>query len=256
MCYNASQLAEKIYKDAVRLGATDDELELLKSKIEEAKQLESFHKSGYDHPILHAFDKMNGILNLNFHQWGLIPNWVKDEGSAKEIANKTLNARGETIFEKPSYKEAALNSRCIVPLDGYFEHHHKFKKTFPFYIHSRNEERLFAAGLTSKWKSPNGELLSSFAIVTSKATIQLAEIHNNPAMKESRMPLLLNEKEALIWMDISKNNEIINLIKPNESIELDTYTVNKLSGIKYEGNNADIIKKKHYPELDEPLTLF
>ena len=256
MCYNASQLAEKIYKDAVRLGASEEELDMLLSKIEEAKQLDNYHKAGYDHPILHAFEYENDTLHLNFHRWGLIPGWIKSDEDAKSIWNKTLNARGETIFEKPSYKASGMHSRCIVPLDGYFEHHHIFNKTFPFYIHAKNEERLFVAGLTSKWNSPNGELIATLAIVTSKATLQLAEIHNNPAMKEARMPLILNDQEALTWLRTNDKEQLSELVKPNSYVQLDAHTVGPLSGKLYKGNDSQIIEERHYTELDEPLTLF
>lgn len=257
MCYNSTQLAEKIYKDAVRLGASEEELNELLKKIEKAREIESYHKAGYDHPELHAFSLQNGKLDLKFHYWGLIPQWVRSREEAAEIWNRTLNARGETIFDKPAYKDAALTSRCIIPMDGYFEHHHKFKKTFPYYIFPKSEDRFFVAGITSLWTNPqSGKTVSTVAVVTSTATEMLAQIHNNPAMKQARMPLILNDSEALIWLKSNDQQVLNELIKPNTAIEMEAYTVGALSGKKYAGNDKSIIDEKPYPELDEPMTLF
>ena len=68
-----------------------------------------------------------------FH-WGLIPAWVKDNQTAQTIVNQTVNARGETIFEKPAFKSSAKNKRCIVYVDAFYEHHHANGKTYPFRI--------------------------------------------------------------------------------------------------------------------------
>lgn len=67
-------------------------------------------------------------------KWGLIPNWVKDLDTANKIRNKTINARGESIFEKPSFKNSARTKRCLIYVNGFYEHHYFNEKTYPYYI--------------------------------------------------------------------------------------------------------------------------
>jgi len=206
---------------------------------------------------LHAFDLKVGKLDLKFLYWGLIPKWGKSKGEAKGIWNRTLNACGETIFEKPADKEAALTSRCIIPMDGYFENHHKFKKTFPYFIFPKKDERFFVGGITSEWLNPEtNKTISTVSVVTSSATELLAEIHNNPTMKQARMPLIMCVNDAVRWMKSTSKEELETLIKPNRTIEMDAFTVRALSGKVYQENDPSIIEQKYYPELDEPMTLF
>jgi putative SOS response-associated peptidase YedK len=258
MCYDTTQLAFRIYKEAIRLKASPEEIDFLKSKWEKLKggDIELYHASGFDHPDLAAFKMENSELTLQKYQWGLIPSWIKNERQAKELWNKTINARGETIFEKPSFKEAAQMHRCIVPVDGYFEHFHKQGKTFPYYIKKSDDTKMFIGGLTSRWSNPeNGMIKNTFSFVTTKANEFLTKIHNNPKMKESRMLLILDDKDAKQWLE-GNENEASELIKPNTSIELKAHTVRKLRGKKSNKNSEEAIEEVHYPELDEPLTLF
>lgn len=92
-----------------------------------------YHVSGFVHPELPAItDELpTEIVEL---KWGLIPFWVKDEVSAIKISNQTLNARGETIFEKPSFRDSAKNKRCLIIVDGFFEYQHRGGKTHPHFI--------------------------------------------------------------------------------------------------------------------------
>lgn len=258
MCYNAVQLARKIFKDAKRLGASPEELEEIKKKIEIAEENEKALVVGMEHPKLHLFHlNENKQLDLAVYHWGLIPHWTKTVEDAKSIWNRTVNARGETIFEKPSFKQAANQHRCIVPLDGFFEHFHKNKKTYPHYIHPKGENRLFVAGISDEWINPEKQKrVHTVTIVTSKANKMMAEIHNNPKKDEPRMPLILNDEEAFQWLHEKDTSKIQALVKPNTSITLESYTVNKLSGYDKTTKTETVISPKHYPDLEDPLTLF
>ena len=258
MCYNSVQLAEKIYKDAVRLGATEEELNALAEKIEKMKELRenNYHASGFNHSLLKAFYVNDGKLDLDVFSWGLIPFWTKTNEDAIQISMKTINARGETMFDKASFRDAAMHKRCVIPLEGYFEHHHKSKKTFPYYIHSKNNNSFLVGGILSTWLNPETkEHKETVAIVTSKATEELKIIHNNPKLKEPRMPLILDDESLNLWLK-GDVNSIKALIQPNENIELEYYTVRALSGKMYVGNNEKILEKFSYPELEEPWELF
>jgi putative SOS response-associated peptidase YedK len=181
---------------------------------------------------------------------------VKDESQAKEIWNKTLNARGETIFEKPSFRDSAKKSRCVIPLDGFYEHHHKGGKTFPYYIQRKDKESLLVGGLTSEWVNEvTGEIIKSMTILTTPGNELMKEIHNNPKLKEARMPFLLEDKDARLWLE-GEENEVKGLIKPNLDQKLEAHTVRRLRGSNYVGNCQEAQEEFDYDELIEPPTLF
>jgi putative SOS response-associated peptidase YedK len=259
MCYDTAQLAERIYRDAVRAGASEEELEYLKRNWEEKKRGQSeskyYHVSGFDHPNLLAFHKENGLLDLDYFTWGLIPHWVKDEHQATELWSKTINARGETMLEKPAFKEAAAHHRIVIPLDGFYEHHHKFGKTFPHYIQQENKECMLVGGIASAWVNPNtGERIKSMSIVTTRGNTLMEQIHNNPKLKEPRMPLVLEEKDIDTWFE-GQLMEIKDLIHPSR-VALTAHTVRRLRGRHALGNVPEVSTAFHYTEMDDPLTLF
>ncbi|MCR9173857.1 MAG: SOS response-associated peptidase [bacterium] len=259
MCYESAQLAERIYRDAVRAGASEEELDYLRRNWEEKKRHKPtskyYHVSGFEHPDLVAFYKKDDHLEVDHFTWGLIPHWVKDANQATDIWNKTLNARGETIFEKPSFKDAAQNSRVIIPLDGFFEHHHKNGKTFPHYIQQKDGESMLVAGLSSHWTNPStGEIIPSLSIVTTKGNELMSEIHNNPKLNGPRMPLILNESNVRTWME-GDENEVEKLMRPS-NVEITAHTVRRLKGRNALGNVPEVQQEYRYPEMDDPLTLF
>lgn len=253
MCYNAVQLALKIYKDAKKMNASDEEIKKLKENWEELQRQdkEMYLASGFKHDQLFTYNMENHALNLSLNHWGLIPNWAKDADQALSIWNKTINARGETIFEKPSFKDAALNSRSIIPLDGFYEYHTKSGKSFPYFIRKENEDKMYVAGLNSHWENQStGEIINTTTIVTTKGNELLTEIHNNPKLKEPRMPLILNENDLEIWLKGS-TDDAIDLIKPNTSVKLKAHTVRKLTGQSSVGNSKEATEEYIYDELNE-----
>lgn len=251
MCYDAAQIAHRIYKDAVRLKASPAEMDYLKEKWERLKvtTTDLYHANGFQHPELTLFSKENKHLEISKAIWGLIPVWTKNEEDAHELWNKTLIARGETMFEKPSFKEASDKHRCIIPVDGFFEHYHLNGKAFPYYIERKDKKRMLLGGIKSSWKDPDsGEVVESFAIITTKANEVLAKIHNNPKVSESRMPLLLDENDIDTWFEGSKD-EIMKLIYPNTTQQLTTKTVKAIRGKNSVGNFAEALDEYKYAEL-------
>jgi len=257
MCYEASQLAYRIYKDAIRLKASPEEVAYLKEKWEQLKEGHQalYHASGHAHPTFTVFIEKDKTLELELCTWGLIPHWVKDEEQAKDLWNKTLNARGESLLEKPSFKQAAENGRCVIPLDGFFEHHHKNGKTFPHFIKHKDQRSLFVAGLRSNWINPvTGEESNTCTIVTTKGNELMSHIHNNPKLNEPRMPLVLDDVSARDWLHA--DTSIQELIQPYDKEELSAWTVKRLRGKMYVGNTEEAHKEHHYDEMNDPLTLF
>lgn len=252
MCYEASQLAFRIYKDAKRSGASEEEIEILKKKWELLKNdhVGLYHAHGFQHPKLALFHVQNNGLNIELGRWGLIPHWIKDKEQAKQIRSKTLNARGESIFEKPSFRDAARSGRCIIPLDGFFEYHHKYGRTFPYYIQHKDRESILVGGLRASWIDPiNGGLQHTVTIVTTPGNKLLSEIHNNPKLQGPRMPLVIENTDTEQWLNGSEK-EARELIKPNTEQEFVAHAVRPLRGKHYIGNCEEAQSEWVYSELN------
>ena len=133
-----------------------------------------------------------GTRALAEHKWGLIPSWAKDP----KIGNRMINARGETVAEKPAFKAALKARRCLIPASGFYEWKKEGQKRLPSYIHSASADPLGLAGLWEEWRAPGGEPLRSCTIVTTQANPFMAGIHH-------RMPVILNREQAEAWLDPS-----------------------------------------------------
>ena len=258
MCYETSQLAEKLYLEAIRVGAPPEDINRLKLKWDQLRSEFSgyYHTSGFGHSKLAVICSKQNTIDLKLCTWGLIPNWTKDEKFARQIWNRTINARGESIFEKPSFKMAAHKGRCILPLNGFFEHHHKNGRTFPYYIQASNKKRILIGAIKDSWTNKNtGEIIDSFSIVTTEGNALLRTIHNNPKLEGPRMPLILNEKDSAQWLN-GDNKDARALLKPNQSIDLQAHTVQKLKGTFYLGNQESVQNEYLYSELNSSPDLF
>ncbi len=134
--------------------------------------------------------RAGGPRTLELLRWGLIPSWAKEA----EIGNRLINARAESLAEKPAYKSSFKKKRCLVAVDGFYEWKAEGKVKQPYLIH-RQDGRPFAfAGLWSSWKNPEGETVDTFTIVTTSPNGLLAPIHN-------RMPVILEPKDFDLWLD-------------------------------------------------------
>ncbi len=255
MCFTAVQLYRKYIKYAKHRGDSPEEIERLQKLLEEAEKLElldqHYNAYGFNHPKLGIIQKMEDGFEMRQMHWGLIPNWTKSREDAYRRWNGNLNARGEEMEEKVSFKDSVQHSRCIFPIAGYFEHHHKGGKTFPFFIQRQDHELMLVGALSSKWVVPEtGKVIESFAMVTTLPTEFLAEIHNNPKREESRMPLLLNPEDVLTWMD-GDIEEVKELIKPNQEIELIAHTTKPILGKQSVGDTPDALEPHFYSELGQ-----
>ena len=257
MCYETAQLTYRIYKEAKRLDASKEEIVELYDKYKKLgdNAIDYYHSNGFSHPELISFTRENGNLNIKLRTWGLIPHWVKEEEKAEQLMDLTLLSRAESMMEKPSFRDAVKKTRCILPLDGFYEYFHKNGKSYPHFIRNKNKQRLFVGGLTSKWlNSQSGQTVESFSIVTTKANNFMSKIHNNPKLKEPRMPLILSDEDSVKWLN--DDQDIENLLTPNSSVDLESWTVNRLKGRDYVGNKLEVQKEREYPELIDPLELF
>ena len=254
MCYDIAYQTKRTLEYAKRRGYDPKTIEELEERWERVKDIPAkFHVSGYEHPHIPVFSNEDPWLPQRFY-WGLIPFWVKDVKSAVQIANRTLNARGESIFEKPSFRDAAKYRRCLIMIDHFYEHHHYKGKTYPFLIKMKNDEPIVLGGLWSEWTNKEtGEIVRSTSIVTTRANELMAKIHNNPKLKEPRMPLILSREIQDHWLEpvnsATDKNAINDLIQPFTEGELTAYPVGRLRGKHAVGNVPLVTEKVDYPEL-------
>jgi putative SOS response-associated peptidase YedK len=143
---------------------------------------------------------------LDTFKWGLIPHWAKDE----KIGYKMINARSESIAEKPAYRNAFKKQRCIIPMTGFYEWQKTKKAKIPHYFHLENKEYLAMAGLYETWKKDDVEI-KSCTIITGAANKFMEKIHD-------RMPILLTKEDYSDWMDPENqsSNELMKLLKPGK----------------------------------------
>ncbi|MGQ7868698.1 SOS response-associated peptidase [Sunxiuqinia sp. sy24] len=254
MCYDV-RVKMKLQAERSRYWNDKDTLKIIDEKLKHNKLHDLFHASGFAHPKMLIYTNQEPHIPA-VSQWGLVPFWVKDETQKAQIWNKTINARGETVFEKPAFRESAKSKRCLIYVEGFFEHHHHKGKTYPFYIHRKDELPLIFAGLWSEWgDQQTGELLNTFAIVTTKANPLMAKIHNNPKLPEPRMPVIFDENFADEWLrpevQSDSDKQILQaLLTAYPEEKLDSYTVGKLRGKEAVGNLPEANKPVAYPELE------
>ena len=131
-----------------------------------------------------------GGRELALLRWGLIPSWSKDPA----IGNRLINARAETVQEKPSFLNAFRRHRCLIPTNGFYEWQRQERGKQPYFVRMR-DERIFAfAGLWDRWESPDDGVIETCAILTTAANAVLAPIHD-------RMPVILPRTEYARWLD-------------------------------------------------------
>ncbi len=258
MCYDASYLTKRALDYARLRGHDPQNIADLEIQWEQIKKNlgPKFHTSGFEHPYLVGY-KHEPAMQVHTFYWGLIPFWVKDGKSAQQMAHRTLNARGETIFEKPAFRSSAKNHRAVVVVDQFFEHHHHKGKTYPFLIKRKDEAPMHLAALWSEWvNKETGEVLQSASIVTTDGNQLLSKIHNNPKMKGPRMPVILEPETTETWLnpELAKK-QVLELMQPYEDRALDAYPVGRLRGKNRVGNQKEVLEKVNYPELAESMNL-
>ncbi|NCB67426.1 MAG: SOS response-associated peptidase [Bacteroidia bacterium] len=237
MCYAISINEPKLEKLAERIGkASRATIEINFSE----ELYRPYHfVSGFTFPDFPVAieDKME------LFKWGLIPAWVKDEKSANDLRSNTLNAKSETIFDKPSFRKAITTQRCIIPINGFIEWQTLDKEKQPYFIKPNDESLFLLGGLYDKWINPEtGEFLNTFSIITTEANPLMAEIHNS----KKRMPLILDDKNIDTWLDKKSSKDVIQRIfRPYDQTKMTAYQISKM--VNSTKNNRNI------PEILNPI---
>jgi len=151
-----------------------------------------YHISAFEDKPYPVILPHRGILPA---QWGLVPHWVKEQSQAEDIRRKTINARWETLEEKPSFREA-VNTPVLVPVTGFYEYKTQGKKKIPHHIHLQDQQLFCLGGIASQW--PPGDGLWTFTIITRPAEEPIASLHH-------RMPLLLSPEGEEEWLQDGRN---------------------------------------------------
>ncbi len=137
----------------------------------------------------------NRVRHFRLMRWGLWPAWVKDPRKFTLL----INARAETVLEKPAFKNAIRRRRCLIPADGYYEWHTSDQRKRPYFIHRRDGGAIGLAALAETWVGPNGEELDTVAIVTAPASNDLATLHH-------RVPVTIAPSDFERWLDCRAND--------------------------------------------------
>ncbi len=154
-----------------------------------------------------------------FMRWGLIPHWARDP----KIGARMINARAETVAEKPAFRDALRRRRCLVLADGFYEWQRIGADRRPMRIVLRTGEPFAFAGLWSVWRDPDGNRIPSCAIITTSANDLLRPVHN-------RMPVILPREMEDFWLDESVDDPdaLRSILTPHPGDEMDAYEVSSL----------------------------
>ncbi|MDH3598177.1 MAG: SOS response-associated peptidase [Candidatus Tectomicrobia bacterium] len=149
-------------------------------------------------------------------RWGLVPSWAKDV----KIGYKMTNARAETVAEKPSFRSALRQRRCLVLADGYYEWRREGKQKIPMYIRLGSRNPFAFAGLWETWQGAEGEPLSTCTILTTAANAALQAIHQ-------RMPVILDPDRETLWLDreVTDPERLLPLLTPAMPESIEAYAV-------------------------------
>ena len=167
-----------------------------------------------------------GKRKLVSMQWGLIPSWSKDPN----IGYKMINARAETILEKPSFKGAFKHRRCLIIADGFYEWREEGSGKVPVYIFLRDKGPFGMAGIYEVWKSESGEEIKTCSIITTAANEFMKPIHH-------RMPLIIRREDEAVWLDPkTEESALLQILKPCDPSLMDCHDVS--SAVNSPSHNA------------------
>jgi putative SOS response-associated peptidase YedK len=165
--------------------------------------------------ILYSPEKQR---QLKLMRWGLIPSWAQDSS----IGARLINARSETVSEKPSFRAAFRQRRCLVVADGFYEWQRQEHKKQPYYFQLQDKQPFGFAGLWEHWQSSDGEDINTCTILTTEANELMRSIHN-------RMPVILNPQDYTLWLNsAAQPTQLQDLLRPYSSQAMNSYPVSTL----------------------------
>lgn len=212
--------------------------------VNEAELNKRFHLSGGTEPYVPRYNcaptqslaviTNHGNTKLNYMRWGLVPSWSKD----LKIGAKMINARSETILEKPSFRSAFSHRRCLVPATSFFEWK-QGKPKIPYAIRLVGGGLYTMAGIWEEWRSAEGRIVQSFSIITTQANSLMQPLHH-------RMPVILSHDDESRWLSDLPAGKLSQLLIPYPDECLEMYPVSDLVNSP----------KNELPEVLLPVELF
>ena len=170
---------------------------------------------GTDIPVIRQSPEGKRVLHL-LH-WGFLPHWVKDPKSA----SRPINARVETLSEKPYFRDAYKRRRCLIPADGFYEWKREEKRKTPFYFSLDSDEPMAMAGLWESWKAPDETILRTVCIITTDANAIMQPIHD-------RMPVIIAKQDWRDWLAGEKSLVAESEDAPTKTVSLQRIPADKM----------------------------
>ena len=195
--------------------------------------------SGFSHPELPIVKQ--GSIELG--EWGLVPSFIVKEDQAKDIQNKTLNARADTIYERKSYRNSIVSQRCVLVVDGFFEWRHALNQKIPYYIYPKDETVFYLGCIYNSWTDmETGEMKDTFSIITTDANPMMEYIHNS----KKRMPLIISKDDIAMWINPESSLLSVNLLmKAYSEYQMSAHSISKDASY----TNID----RNYPEIKDAV---
>lgn len=183
-----------------------------------------------------------GTRHLDLLRWGLVPHWSRDASGGARM----INARGETLLEKPSFRDAFRTRRCLVPMDAFYEWAQVSQPKQPFAVALRNGAPMAAAGLWEGWRQPDGTWLKTYSVITCASAGRQAQLH-------PRIPAFLAPEDWPVWLGETPADDsaLTGLLRPVEDGELAFWPVAARVGRVAE-NDAGLLAQasvEGWPEL-------
>ena len=163
---------------------------------------------------------MTGDRLFRMMRWGLVPHWAKD----LSIGSRMINARSETIAEKPAFRSALRERRCLVMADGFYEWQRKGTIKQPHYVIKKGKSPFAFAGLWERWQPPEGgDAVESCTIITTEANVLVRTFHE-------RMPVILDQEDFGLWLDpsVTEPQRLLPLLKPYPAEKMEAYPVSSV----------------------------
>jgi putative SOS response-associated peptidase YedK len=185
---------------------------------------------------------MDGKRQFALVRWGLLPSWVKEPKKFTLL----INARGESVMDKPAFKAAMKYRRCLVPADGFYDWKATGTRRQPYFVRAKSGAPLAFAGLWETWTGPNGEELETAAIVTTRANRALADIHE-------RMPVIVPPDAFDLWLNCAAVDAetAAALIAPAPENLLEAYEVS--TAVNRTANDHPQLVERHTALEAEPV---
>ena len=194
-----------------------------------------------DVPVIVRSEDRNELKSM---RWGLVPSRTQDPS----IGQRMINARSETLLEKPSFKQLVARQRCLVPADGFYEWRREGNRKVPMWIHLKNREPFAFAGLWDYWRDPAGDKeLYSFTIITTEANALVRPIHN-------RMPVIYDKEMGRQWLEESFGDQPMILAAVLQPLPSDLMEAHEVSTLVNSPDNdtAECIQPVSPSQFNKP----